>query len=65
MRKLTVRQTAVLAALERLQLCTLLGLRDDFPDLAPSTVERVLQSLESRNLAVRAGNAEQVGRSRC
>lgn len=57
---LTVRQTAVLAALERRRECSLWDLREDFPQLAPSTVERVVRALERRGLAEREGNDAEV-----
>ena len=49
-RKLTPRQAAVLAAIERRGRATLLDLRDDFPDIAPSTVARVTDVLRGREL---------------
>lgn len=57
---LTVRQTAVLAALDRRGECSLWDLREDFPQLAPSTVERVFSALERRGLAEREGPAAEV-----
>jgi DNA-binding MarR family transcriptional regulator len=58
MRRLTIRQNAVLAAVERRGECTLLDLRCDFPDLAPSMVWRVVESLAGRGLVNRAGDFE-------
>ena len=49
-RKLTTRQAAVLAAIERRGRATLLDLRDDFPDIPPSTVARVTDVLRGRDL---------------
>lgn len=60
MRKLTVRQAAVLAAIERHREATLFDLREDFPALMPSAVERVVRSLERRGLVQREGDDEQV-----
>lgn len=59
-RKLTARQTAVLAALERRGEATLLDLRGDFPDLAPSVVARVLDVLVDRGLVRRTGDPGQI-----
>lgn len=58
--KLTVRQSAVLAAIERRRTSTLLDLRDDFPELAPSEVARVIESLARRGLVSRVGDFERV-----
>lgn len=55
MRKLTIRQSAVLAAIERRRGCTLPDLRSDFPDISPNTVWRVIDSLASRGLVNRVG----------
>jgi hypothetical protein len=43
--KLTVRQAAVLAAVERLGRPTLHDLREEFPGLMPSAIARVLEAL--------------------
>jgi DNA-binding MarR family transcriptional regulator len=56
-RKLTPRQSAVLAALERRGTCVLPDLRADFPHLAPSVVLRVIDALQRKGLVSRAGNA--------
>jgi hypothetical protein len=55
-RRLTPRQTAVLAAVERHGAATVPDLRDDFPGLAPSTVARVLGVLVERGLVRRSGD---------
>lgn len=60
MRKLTIRQSAVLAAVERRRTCTLLDLWDDFPDLPPSAALRVINALELRGLVTRVGNPADV-----
>jgi DNA-binding IclR family transcriptional regulator len=49
-RKMTDRQVAVLAAVERLGEPTLPELAGQFPDLAPSTVLRVVEALLMRKL---------------
>jgi DNA-binding MarR family transcriptional regulator len=58
--RLTVRQSAVLAAIERRRECTLLDLNDDFPDLDPSTVYRVIESLCAKSLVNREGDFDGV-----
>lgn len=58
MRKLTIRQSAVLAAIERRRKCSLVELWDDFPDLPPSAVLRVIDALELRGLVNRTGNPD-------
>ena len=55
-RKLTPRQSAVLAAVERRGRATLLDLRDDFPKLPPSTVARVMEVLTDRGLVRASGD---------
>jgi hypothetical protein len=55
-RPLTQRQTAVLAAVERFGEPTLPDLREEFPDLAPSEIYRVLESLERRGKIDWAGD---------
>ena len=55
-RKLTVRQTAVLAAVERRGRPVMADLWEDFPDLQPSAIKRVLESLEKNGLVARAGD---------
>ncbi len=57
---LTVRQSAVLAAIERRGPCTLLDLREDFPRLAPSTVRRVIDALTAKGLVHQIGDFEYV-----
>lgn len=59
-RRLTDRQAAVLAAVERLGDPSIPDLRDQFPDLAPSAVAKVLEALESRGLVERAGEPNQI-----
>jgi DNA-binding MarR family transcriptional regulator len=54
-RKLTPRQTAVLAAVERLGRPGMLELSPEF-DFAPSEVARVLEVLEERGLIARSGD---------
>lgn len=54
-RRLTNRQAAVLAALERRRSCTVSSLCGDFPQLKRSAIEQVLDSLERRGLITRAG----------
>jgi DNA-binding IclR family transcriptional regulator len=54
--RLTDRQVAVLAAVERLGRPTLPDLRYEFPHLAPSLVYRVLVSLEKKGLIESSGN---------
>ena len=55
-RRLTDRQIAVLAAVERLGRPTLPDLRFEFPELYPSTVLRCLRALEARGLVESSGN---------
>ena len=56
-RKLTPRQTAVLAALERRGQTTIWDLREgDFPGLAPSTIGRVLDRLVEDGLVRASGD---------
>lgn len=59
-RRLTDRQAAVLAAVERLGRPSILELHDEFPALAPSAVARVLASLERKGLVARAGDPDQI-----
>jgi hypothetical protein len=54
-RRLTNRQNAVLAAVERRRSCTVSNLCGDFPQLKPSAIEQVLDSLERRGLLTRHG----------
>jgi hypothetical protein len=56
MRRLTDRQVAVLAAVERLGQPTLPDLRHEFPHLAPSTVLRTLDALERKGRVLSTGN---------
>jgi DNA-binding MarR family transcriptional regulator len=58
--RLTVRQAAVLAAIERRRECSLLDLRQDFPQLYPSTVLRVIDVLSASGLVNRVGDFERV-----
>jgi DNA-binding IclR family transcriptional regulator len=53
-----VRQTAVLAAIERRREATLPELWHDFPALVPSAIERVIQALKARGLVERDGDPE-------
>lgn len=55
-RRLTDRQTAVLAALERLGRATLLDLSGQFPELSSSALGSVLEALERRGLVASAGD---------
>lgn len=55
-RRLTPRQTAILAAIERRGCATLVELRDDFPELAPSVVASVLEALVRRQLVRASGD---------
>ena len=59
-RRLTPRQTAVLAAVERRGRATLPDLREDFPQLAPSAVAKVLDALGQRDLVRRSGDPHQI-----
>lgn len=56
MRRLTDRQVAVLAAVERVGRPTLPDLRYEFPHLAPSAVLRTLRELEKRGFVTSSGN---------
>lgn len=56
MRRLTDRQVAVLAAVERLGRPTLPDLRYEFPHLTPSAVLRVLDALEAKGYVRSSGN---------
>lgn len=56
MKRLTDRQVAVLAAVERIGRPTLPDLRFEFPHLAPSTVFRTLEALERKGLVQSSGN---------
>ena len=55
MRKLTDRQIAVLAAIERLGRPTLPELRHDLPALAPAEITRVVAALVIRGLVAEEG----------
>ena len=57
--KLTDRQAAVLAAVERLGRPIMADLWEQFPDLAPSAIRRVLVSLERKGLIAHAGDEAQ------
>lgn len=59
-RRLSDKQVAILAALDRLGDATRLDLRAELPHLAPSEVRRVLGSLERRGLVVSEGDEERV-----
>jgi hypothetical protein len=54
-RRITDRQAAVLAAVERLGRPSMPELHDEFPHLAPSTIWRALEALEARGLVESAG----------
>ena len=56
MKNLTTRQTAVLAAVERLGRPTIPDLKGQFPHLYPSEIWRVLCSLKKRGLVAFSGN---------
>lgn len=58
-RRLTERQAAVLAAVERLGRPVMTDLWEQFPDLAPSAIKRVLDSLEKKGLVEHAGDESQ------
>jgi hypothetical protein len=58
-RRLTERQTAVLAAVERLGRPNMLDLHSEFPDLAPSAVHTVLEALRTRGLIDSSGDPSQ------
>jgi len=58
--RLTDRQTAVLAAVERLGRPVMADLWEEFPDLAPSAVKKVLDALETKGLVEHAGDDSQV-----
>lgn len=57
--KLTDRQTAVLAAVERLGRPMMADLWQEFPDLAPSAIKKVLDALEKKGLVDHAGDDSQ------
>ena len=57
--RLTDRQAAVLAAVERLGRPTMLDLRDEFPGLAPSAVHSVLEALRKKGLVDSSGDPSQ------
>ncbi len=57
--KLTDRQTAVLAAVERLGRPVMADLWREFPDLAPSGIKKVLDALEKKGLVEHAGDDSQ------
>ena len=58
MKRLTDRQIAVLAAVERFGSPNLPDLHFDFPQLAPSTVLRVLDALEGKGLIEPSGDRQ-------
>lgn len=58
MRKPTVGQAAVLAAIDDRREATLLDLREDFPQLMLRAVERVIRSLERLEPVALVGNDE-------
>jgi hypothetical protein len=60
-RELTIRQAAVLAAIERHGgIASLPRLREDFQAIMPGAVLRVMEALERRSLVARFGDDEQV-----
>jgi Fe2+ or Zn2+ uptake regulation protein len=56
LRRLTDRQIAVLAAVERLGAPTLPDLHFEFPHIAPSAVFRALDALETKGLVESSGD---------
>ena len=56
LRRLTNRQVAVLAAVERLGSPTLPDLQFEFPNLPASTVFRTLEALEAKGLIESSGD---------
>ena len=54
--RLTDRQAAVLAAVERLRRPVMADLWQEFPHLAPSAIKKVLDSLEGKGLVASAGD---------
>ena len=56
---LTDRQAAVLAAVERLRRPVMADLSQQFPDLQPSAIKKVLDSLEKKGLVASAGDDSQ------
>jgi len=57
--KLTDRQAAVLAAVERLGRPVMADLWSQFPDLAPSVIKKVLDALGTKGLVDHAGDHSQ------
>lgn len=57
--KLTDRQTAVLAAVERLGRPMMADLWQEFPVIAPSAIKKVLDALEKKGLVAHAGDESQ------
>lgn len=57
--RLTDRQAAVLAAVERLRRPVMADLWQQFPDLQPSAIKKVLDSLEQKGLVASAGDQAQ------
>lgn len=57
--KLTDRQTAVLAAVERLGRPVMADLWQEFPHLAPSAIKKALDALEKKELVDHAGDDSQ------
>jgi hypothetical protein len=58
--KLTDRQTAVLAAVERLGRPVMSDLWKEFPDLTPSAIKKVLDALGKRGRVEHSGDESQV-----
>lgn len=59
-RRLTNRQTAVLAAVERLGRCSVPDLGAQLPGMMPSAIAAVLAALERRGLIRHAGNRSMI-----
>src|SRR4051794_9457971 len=59
-RRLTDRQAAVLAAVERLGRPAMADLWDAFPDLQPSAIKGVLDSLTKKGMVESSGDPSQV-----
>jgi hypothetical protein len=59
-RRPSERQAAVLAAVERLGRPMMADLWEQFPDMQPSAIKKVLDSLESKGLVEHAGEESKV-----
>jgi hypothetical protein len=60
MGRLSDRQAAVLAAVERIGRPVMADLWEQFPELAPSSIKRVVDALERRGLVGRSGDDRRV-----